>query len=223
MRIDVCGDTRAARGESICGCRVEILRDDAGVSAFFADGYGAGVRAGVGASVAARLFANMSARGGRPDEIVSLLMDSETSSEEDGTPLFSFALMRVETSGKLYLAEFGVPDSVFLQSARPMTPGLRSVSETGLRVREGDLRFSGSSRTITLAAFNGGLLSAGAEGPLGRAWGAEGAGAYLARLATPEGDASRMAALLVEAAASLDGGEPRDDLCALVLRLRREN
>ena len=218
--IDVCGRCVNRFGEKLCGDRIEIVRNEAGVTAILADGLGGGAKAAILASLAVKMMSAMLARGEPIEEIAGMIVRSQPAGDGATADYSAFTILQVTSGGAVFVSQTGTPDVVFLRRGKPV--GLEPVRKTveGRIIRSG---VSGAGEVDTMVAVGSGLLRAGADRELREGWTLKQISAYMANAWTPRVTAEKLVRLLLAAGGSLSRGKPKDDFSALVFRMHRSN
>lgn len=215
MTIDAVSRTRCRAGEEMCGARAEILRMGGALCAVLADGFGVGARAAAVSSLAIGMLRAAPRTGDTVRDVAVSLAESDPGS---GRPLTAFTLMRVWEDGLTCVSRFGTPRTIILRRGRRFDPE-REVKETAAGMVESFRLTLHPGDVVT--AINGGLLTAGAAGPLGVNWEENDVAQYLKNAGGARAGAQKLADLLLAAGASLDGGRPAQDLAAAVVTVSR--
>ena len=122
VRVEAFGDSVRKYGEELCGDRVEIVRDGAGVTAMLADGMGGGIEANVLSSLAVKMMSTLLGRRAPVEEIAGMIAESQPAGREEGVSHSAFTIIQVSPGGAISLAQMETPDVLLFRRGKPVGP-----------------------------------------------------------------------------------------------------
>lgn len=218
VQIDAFGDSIRKYGEPLCGNRVEIIRNGAGVTAMLADGMGGGIKANMLASLAVKMMSTLLDQGAPVEEIADMIVESQPAGRKEGVSYSAFTLIQVTASGMIFTAQMETPDVLLFRRGKPVGLTLRRKSAQGRLIRLG---VSDRKKTDTIAAVSGGMLNAGEGRGLEQGWQLETVSKFLTHAYCHGVPSKKLVRLLLNAGSSLAREKPRDDLTAIVFRMEK--
>lgn len=207
LAFDCRTSSRCRAGEDVCGAVIVRVRGQGCVTTAFLKGPGCGVRGNIPATFAARVFSSMAGRDEPFDEIVAAVAGTLPDTA-DASPS-AFSLMRARDDGICRVVQSGMPPFVLLHKGKK-TPVETSVFMAGRRELQTSSFAIKNADSVVL--YSGGVAAGWTRSELCE---------FLRLASTPHITAQKIAELLINAAYSLSGEKPAEDLCTAVLRAAR--
>ena len=199
-------------GEESCGNIVDVVRNEDGVTALFADGEGDGTGASVTASFYLRMAKILLQNGSPAASAVRIIAETCSDTESGGAP--GFTAVQMNQRGDVSFSLLNMPAPILISRRKTVVcpcrrekTGAGSITTCSLTLRA----------VTTLFFFNWGLLHAGRE--RGTGWGRHEIELFLQGAYKP-GDfsAAKITRMLLFAAKSLEKGKPSKDISVLTLQ-----
>lgn len=216
VQIDASGDSVKKYGEVLCGDRVEIVRDNKGITAMLADGTGGGAKSNILSSLAAKMMSTMLNRGESIEKITDMIVESQPAGREEGVSYSAFTLIQVIFSGKIFIAQLETPDVLLFQRGKPVPMETRREIRQGRLIRVG---VSDCKKADTVVAVSNGVLGAGVGLNLKKGWRMEHISTFLANAYHPRITSEKLVRLLLNVSGSLSSHRQKDDLSAVAIRI----
>ena len=204
------------QGETVCGDRIAVFRENDRLRLVLSDGLGSGIQAGIASTLTATLLAGLTERGVSLEDAVRSASAVLPTTKKHGLAYATFTLVSAE-GRTLHLVQYDNPMALFLRDgvSLPYPYRERSVSdktllESELNAKCGDM----------LILFSDGVSEAGRGLTTYAGWDRREMEDYLLRSVRPDDDARRVAASIVSAVQALDLFSFHDDTTVAVLRLR---
>lgn len=217
--IDVFHHSLIKSGEELCGDMVEVARLPDSTVIVLSDGLGSGVKANILATLTSKIAATMLKEGSDIYETVDTIVKTLPVCKVRDLAYSTFTVMKIEDSGKVYMAEYDNPPSFLIRNGHhceiPKKEVLihgKKVLESTFELEEGDV-FSIVSDGVTHAGL-GDFLNLG--------WKWEGVKDYLEKAWDPHKTARDIARELLGVCMVFDGNQPGDDTTALIIKAESE-
>jgi len=218
IKIDAFGACLNQHGEEICGDQVKVFQNELSVTAMLVNGVGGGVKANLLTSFAVKMVSALLKEGESIGEIANTIVESQPSGKrQDGINYFTFTLIQALFSGAIYIEQLEAPDVILLLRGKPFLIDMNQRILHGKTIRSGACSIK---QADTIIAVGSGILNAGTDRDLRNGWNLETISAYMMNAYNPRATAQDLAQLLTTAGDSLSYGRPKDDLSALVFRMK---
>lgn len=218
VQVDAAGDSINKYGEQLCGDRIEIVRSASGVTAMLADGKGGGIKANMLASLAVKMMSTLLAGGTPVEEIADMIVESQPAGREDGVSYSAFTLIQVIFGGMIYIAQMETPDVLLFQRGKPVRVETRGRTRQGRLIRFG---VSNCGEADTAVAVSNGMLNAGGGRDLENGLRLQDISTFMAHAHSPGVAPEKLVRLLLNAGSSLSRKKPKEDLSAVVFRMKQ--
>ena len=154
-------------GEELCGDKVESIQSPKETIMVMADGLGSGVKANILSTLTTKIAVTMLKEGSTIEETVETMVSTLPICNVRKIAYSTFTIVRINSKGHCYIAEYGNPTIFLLKQGRITKPqgkmciiAGREVMESRLMLEEGD----------TLIAVSDGVVHAGVGGILNLGW-----------------------------------------------------
>lgn len=205
-------------GEELCGDKVEIVRGDDFFLAVLADGLGSGVKANILSTLTGKIIATMLAEGAELWEAAETIASTLPVCSERGVAYSTFTIVKIDLSGKVWLAEFDNPAAVLFRGD-VLTNIERETQEIAGKTiytaqfdsREGDM----------IVTFSDGVVHAGVGRLLDLGWQYNNIVGYLCENITPDISPRAISRRLLGSVNTLYMDKPGDDSTVCAMRLKK--
>jgi len=206
-------------GEQLCGDHVDIVeQDDNSMVIVLADGMGSGVKASILSTLTAKIISTMVAAGMSLDECVETIAKTLPIDQSHGVAYATFTVMRIVANETIELIQYDNPDVLFLrngQSAeyektKTVIEG-KTIFYSKIPLQEGDI----------FVAMSDGCPYANKEEAYNMNWSPKDIAEFIEIVSIAGYTAKGLASLLVDECDKLYGGEPRDDVTACIVQMRK--
>ncbi len=203
-------------GEEVCGDKVETKRAAGRFIGVLADGMGSGVKANILSTMGATILSTMLMGGESVESAVEMVVRTLPVCSERGMNYCTFSVITIDDYGEAKFTEFDNPPVWIIRNRQIVQPerigrtvGDKVIWESKLMLVEGDI----------MVVTSDGALNAGQSNQFSFNWTWENVAAWLSERAHNYPSALRIAVDLVEAVDDLYGGQPTDDVTAMVVRI----
>lgn len=206
-------------GEEVCGDKVEIKRTPEQFLGVLADGMGSGVKANILSTMGSTILSTMLLGGETVESAVDAVIRTLPVCSERGLNYCTFSVITVNENGEASFTEFDNPQAWIVRNGQivSLDRKLRVVAdkniwESSLPLIEGDV----------IVVTSDGAVNAGSRNQFSFDWTWDSVASWLCQRADKYPSARRLAVELVSAVDNLYGGEPTDDVTAMVIRVAPE-
>lgn len=203
-------------GEEVCGDKVEVKRTDRQFIGVLADGMGSGIKANILSTMGSTILSTMLMGGETMEAAVDTVVRTLPVCAERGMNYCTFSVITIDSSGEAILTEFDNPQAWIIRNGQLVHPDRspRRVEQKNIWVStmpliEGDI----------IVVTSDGAVNAGVDNQFSFDWTWESVARWLCERAHTCSSALRLAAELVGAVDNLYGGQPTDDVTAMVIRV----
>ena len=206
-------------GEQLCGDHVDIVeQDDDSRVIVLADGMGSGVKASILSTLTAKIISTMVAAGMSLKECVETIAKTLPIDKSHGVAYATFTVMRIVGNETIELIQYDNPDVIFLRDGQDTEyEKIKNVIEekiiwySSIPLQEGDI----------FLAMSDGVPYANKEEAYNMNWGPKEIAEFIEIVSVAGYTAKGLASLLVDECNKLYGGEPRDDVTACIVQMRK--
>lgn len=163
-------------GEELCGDKVEFIRSNNQIIGVLSDGLGSGVKANILSTLTSKIAITMLKEGLSIEEVVDTLIHTLPVCKIRELAYSTFTIIKVDNTGKVYVAEFDNPKVYFLRKGKigalPRTERIingQKISESIFQLCNGD----------TIVFVSDGVIHAGVGKTLNLGWGWDEIASYL--------------------------------------------
>ena len=206
-------------GEEVCGDKVEIKRTPEQFLGVLADGMGSGVKANILSTMGSTILSTMLLGGETVESAVDAVIRTLPVCSERGLNYCTFSVITISENGEASFTEFDNPQAWIIRNGQivGLDRNLRVVAdkniwESSLPLIEGDV----------IVVTSDGAVNAGSRNQFSFEWTWDSVASWLCQRADKYPSARRLAVELVSAVYNLYGGEPTDDVTAMVIRVAPE-
>jgi hypothetical protein len=203
-------------GEELCGDKVESIQNPKETIMVMADGLGSGVKANILSTLTTKIAVTMLKEGSSIEETVETMVSTLPICNVRKIAYSTFTIVRVDSKGQCYIAEYGNPAIFLLRQGSITRPGgktriiaEREVKETRLVLEEGDI----------LVAVSDGVVHAGVGGILNLGWQWENIAQYIEKTARWETSIRGLVKLLSNVTLNFYMEQPGDDATVVALKV----
>lgn len=216
VRVDAFAESIQKYGEELCGDRVEIIRNETGITALLVDGMGGGVKANILTSFTVKMALSMLDRGEAVERIADIIVEFQQAGRQENSGRIGFTLLQANSNGTVCVAQADTPDIILLRRGKSVHMEAITKMFQGRKIRTGVIS---SKQADTIVAVGSGMLKAGTGRNLKKGFHLSHLTAYLENAYQSERSSKDLTRLLLAAGNSLYRNKPRMDLSALVLRI----
>ena len=206
-------------GEQLCGDHVDIVeQDDDSMVIVLADGMGSGVKASILSTLTAKIISTMVAAGMSLKECVETIAKTLPIDKSHGVAYATFTVMRIVSNETIELIQYDNPDVIFLRDGQnteyEKTKNVieeKTIWYSSIPLQEGDI----------FLAMSDGVPYANKEEAYNMNWGPKDIAEFMEIMSVAGYTAKGLATLLVDECYKLYGEEPRDDVTACVIQIRK--
>ncbi len=206
-------------GEQLCGDHVDIVeQDENSMVIVLADGMGSGVKASILSTLTAKIISTMVAAGMTLVECVETVAKTLPIDKAHGVAYATFTAIRIVNNELIRLVQYDNPDVIFLRDGRrteyektEMVMGDKTIYYSEIKLQEGDI----------FLAMSDGCPYANKEEAYNMNWGPDDIAEFMEIMSVAGYTAKGLATLLVDECNKLYGEEPRDDVTACVIQMRK--
>lgn len=206
-------------GEEVCGDKVEIKRTPEQFLGVLADGMGSGVKANILSTMGSTILSTMLLGGETVESAVDAVIRTLPVCSERGMNYCTFSVITINENGEASFTEFDNPQAWIVRNGQIVSPDRRlrvvadkNIWESSLPLIEGDV----------IVVTSDGAVNAGSRNQFSFDWTWDSVASWLCQRADKYPSARRLAVELVSAVDNLYGGEPTDDVTAMVIRIAPE-
>ena len=205
--------------EQLCGDHVDIVeQDEDSMVIVLADGMGSGVKASILSTLTAKIISTMVAAGMPLKECVETIAKTLPIDQSHGVAYATFTVMRIDNNETMKLIQYDNPDVIFLRDGQrteydktKIVVEDKTIYYSEIKLQEGDL----------FLAMSDGCPYANKEEAYNMNWGPDDIAEFMEIMSVAGYTAKGLASLLVDECDKLYGGEPRDDVTACVIQMRK--
>lgn len=205
-------------GEELCGDKVETARGEDFFLAVLADGLGSGVKANILSTLTSKIIATMLSNGATLTDAIETIAMTLPVCSERGVAYSTFTIIKVDLSGRAYIAEFDNPSSVFYHNAKLMpiereelTVDNKQIFTAELDLQDGDM----------IISFSDGVVHAGVGRLLDLGWQYDNIVKYISENITPDISPLSMVRRLLASVNTLYMDKPGDDSTVCALKIKK--
>jgi len=217
--IDVFHHSLLKSGEELCGDMVEVARLPDSTVIVLSDGLGSGVKANILATLTSKIAATMLKEGSDIYETVDTIVKTLPVCKVRDLAYSTFTVMKIEDSGKVYMAEYDNPPSFLIRNGHHCEIPKKEVMIHGKKVLESTFELEEGD---VFSIVSDGVTHAGLGDFLNLGWKWEGVKDYLEKVWDPHKTARDIARELLSVCMVFDGNQPGDDTTALIIKAERE-
>ncbi|MGL5978429.1 MAG: SpoIIE family protein phosphatase [Erysipelotrichaceae bacterium] len=207
------------KGEELCGDCAKFIHTDNASIAVLCDGLGSGVKANILATLSTQIILSLMANDISIQECVATMVETLPLCKERGLAYATFSILKIENSGKAYLAQFDAPDMVIIRNNHVVPYQKNKREILGKTIYESHFYVEADDCYVL---FSDGALFAGMGNVLNFGWGHEQISQFLCKHIQPNMNAKTISHTLVQTCNDLYGQKPGDDTTALVARVRNK-
>ena len=203
-------------GEELCGDKVEIIRNEEGVTVVLADGLGSGVKANILASLTSKIAATMLSEGADLVEVVETVASTLPVCREREIAYSTFSILKVDNNGEARLVEFDNPEAILLRDGRDADLSKQTLRVDGKTIHESNFTMAPGDVCIL---FSDGAVHAGVGRLLNFGWQREKIVEYVSGYYRRDMPARLLTSQLLGACKSLYMDRPGDDTTVVTARI----
>jgi hypothetical protein len=203
-------------GEELCGDKVEIIRNNEGVTVVLADGLGSGVKANILASLTSKIAATMLSEGADIVEVVETVASTLPVCREREIAYSTFSILRLDNNGAARLVEFDNPDAILLRDGKEVTLSKQTLHVDGKNIKESNFYMTPGD---VLVLMSDGAVHAGVGRLLNFGWQRQNIVEYLCGYYREDMPARLFTSQLLGACNSLYMDQPGDDTTVVTARI----
>lgn len=216
LRTEIFWESLNRYEEELCGDKVEIVQYPKETIVVMADGLGSGVKANILATLTTKIAATMLKKGATIEETVETIVSTLPICKVRKIAYSTFTIIRVDSQGKCYVAEYGNPPIFFLKNneiinvkGRKRIIAGKEVKESHFRVTEGDM----------LIIVSDGIVHAGVGGLLNLGWQWDNIARYINKVSKVESNTINLVKLLISVTSNFYMEKPGDDATVVALKI----
>ena len=206
-------------GEQLCGDHVDVIeQSDDSTVVVLADGLGSGVKASILSTLTSKIISTMMAAGMPLEECVSAVAATLPVSSEHGVAYSTFTIIHLLRNQTAELIQYDNPHVILLRDGAnydypktEMNIGGKQIFKSSIPLREND----------AFIAMSDGCPHAGIGIEYNFGWAIEDITSFMETIILAGYTAKTLSTMLVDECYKLYGGEPKDDVTACVVRIRK--
>lgn len=218
FRTDISWASLKKFGEELCGDRVEVVQHPREAIIVLADGLGSGVKANILSTLTTKIAATMLKEGSSIEETVQTIVSTLPICKVRKIAYSTFTIIRVDSKGNCYIAEYGNPPVFFLKDGKVnkikgekrLIAG-KEVMETYFKADEDDM----------IIAVSDGVVHAGVGGLLNLGWQRDNISKYIDKVYKKESSAESIVKLLTMVTSNFYMDKPGDDATVVAIKVIR--
>lgn len=216
VRTELYWESNNKYGEELCGDKVEAVQSVEETIMVMADGLGSGVKANILSTLTSKIAVTMLKQGSSIEETVKTIMATLPICKVRKIAYSTFTIIRVDSLGNCYIAEYGNPPVVLLRegSVIKLSGTVRKIE--GKEVREHRLKVQ---RDDVFIVMSDGVVHAGIGGILNLGWQWENIAQYIEKVSKVEHTLGGLVKLLSTATMNFYMDKAGDDATIAALKI----
>lgn len=216
VRTELYWESTNKYGEELCGDKVEAVQSPEETIMVMADGLGSGVKANILSTLTTKIAVTMLRQGSSIEETVKTIMATLPICKVRKIAYSTFTIIRVDSSGNCYIAEYGNPPVILLRegSVIRLEGAVRKIA--GKEVKEYRLKVQ---RNDVFIAMSDGVVHAGVGGILNLGWQWGNIAQYIEKVSKVEHTIGSLVKLLSTATINFYMDKPGDDATIAALKI----
>lgn len=207
-------------GEELCGDHVDIAADENSSVIVLADGLGSGVKASILSTLTSKIICTMMASGLSLEECVSTIAATLPICSEKNVAYSTFTVIHLADNERAELIQYDNPHIIMIRDNQNYTYPETEMNIGGKKIYKSVINLEENDIFI---AMSDGCPHAGIGAGYNFGWKREDIIEFLEPLTYSDFTAKTLATILVDECYKLYGEEPKDDVTACVVRIRKRS
>lgn len=207
-------------GEELCGDHVDIAADENSSVIVLADGLGSGVKASILSTLTSKIICTMMASGLSLEECVSTIAATLPICSEKNVAYSTFTVIHLADNERAELIQYDNPHIIMIRDNQNYTYPETEMNIGGKKIYKSVINLAENDIFI---AMSDGCPHAGIGAGYNFGWKREDIIEFLEPLTYSDFTAKTLATILVDECYKLYGEEPKDDVTACVVRIRKRS
>jgi len=216
IRTELYWESKNKYGEELCGDKVEAVQTSEETILVMADGLGSGVKANILSTLTTKIAVTMLRQGSSIEETVKTIMATLPICKVRKIAYSTFTIIRVDSQGNCYIAEYGNPPVIFLREGKVLKLEGTTREIAGKEVNEYNLKVQKNDIFI---AVSDGVVHAGVGGILNLGWQWENIARYIEKISRVETTIASLVKLLSAATMNFYLDKPGDDATIVAMKI----
>lgn len=216
VRTELYWESANKYGEELCGDKVEAVQSPEETIMVMADGLGSGVKANILSTLTTKIALTMLRQGSSIEETVETIVATLPICKVRKIAYSTFTIIRVDSAGNCYIAEYGNPPVILLREGSVIKPEGITREIAGKQVKEYQIKVQ---RDDVFIAMSDGVVHAGVGGILNLGWQWENIAQYIEKVSKVEQTIGSLVKLLSTATMNFYMDKPGDDATIAALKI----